>query len=126
MKIIMKFVFVLLFVIGIGHGINAKYTNFNIVSGGNSFTRDYRVNTKTNTVKKSYVIWKKSNKKNHKQWFRVVDGNGKIKLSMRLSNVSTKAVSGKSTTENKKKYYIESKRENLFDPATTVSGTWQP
>lgn len=102
---------------------NAQVVDFNI-SANYSWGLDMvHSSLKQNENRYTAIGWNFSNKSSHKMWFRVVDSAERQIGSAGLFNYKTTDAiqSNLSIGQN---YWLSARRENVIDPVTTVSGTW--
>jgi len=111
-------------------GISKAYA-FSIYSGpfSGSATSSwaYVTNPGTNIVKDNdysgvSVNWQTSNQSSHRMWFRQVNSNQENKGSALLDYKTVKTFA--STAEQNHYYWLQARRENIWDPATYVTGVW--
>lgn len=95
--------------------------------GSTSSSWGYVVNPSVNIVKDNAISmfavdWKYSNQSNHKQWFRLVNSNGDDRGSGLVNYLSTDTID--TSAQMNFYYWLQSKRESIFNPTTYVEGTW--
>lgn len=105
--------------------IFAYFGNFTINSGYTYGDRS-TANTKMDTVQTAYVNWNDSNaKKEHYEWFRVINSDGMIRSDETLfTEFQSRFINERNCVKNYY-YYLQARRENFWDPLTTVTGTWE-
>lgn len=94
-------------------------TNFyyDVVSSSNLKQDDYL---------RAYVKWDySSSTTSHKEWFQVVDWKNNDR-GKGILNYKTEGYIYENDTASGYEYYLRASRENLIDPNTYVSGTWEP
>ena len=86
------------------------------------YDKDMRSSTKNTENKYTAVGWNTSTRLSHKMWFRVIDGSDNVKGSMLFDYVTANAFLTK--LELNHSYWLQARRENWWDPITTVTGIW--
>lgn len=126
-RICVSVLFILLFVSSIVLATDAEPTNLfpSGFSGRVDSSWGYVTNNYLKDSGEGYatVLWKKSSQSSaHNMWFRVVNSNG-AERGKSLLNYLTSKDFNTSTTYNYN-YWLQARRENSVDPATTISGSW--
>ena len=105
--------------------LNIFPSSFSGTVGGSSYgyVTSTMVNDSGGTSHYAWVNWKTSSQSSaHDLYFRVVNSNGAYRGGRKFSYLETGTFS--TTTTYNYGYYLQAKRENSIDPATTVTGSW--
>lgn len=100
--------------------VSAKEDSFSITSNVYYYDSS-NVMKKTDKLNTATVRWYTTSDNNHNEWFRVINSNGeekgwtfiKGKGNYKIFNV---------TCQQNYNYWLQARRENIWDPWTTVKG----
>ncbi len=104
--------------------IFAYFGNFTI-NANNTYGDRSTANTKMDTVQTAYVNWNGSSASKHYEWFRIVNSDGMVRSDETIfTHLQSRFINERNCVKNYY-YYLQARRENFWDPLTTVTGTWE-
>ncbi|HET6784941.1 MAG TPA: hypothetical protein VFH18_02830 [Erysipelotrichaceae bacterium] len=118
-------IFALMFISILTTNVFADYKSFG-GSAGFLYATVSSPNAKNNTDPNAGIKWNYSSYSNHKMWFRIINSDGSARGSVLLTTTSSTTQYFATTATNGYDYTLQAHRENIIDPSTYVSGTWQP
>ncbi len=117
---------VLFILIGTVYKVSATYTNF-AGSADWIYRRVSEVNKKSNTSYNAHIDWVTSDKGNHREYFQIAGGSRNPIYAIKV--IEGKALGDQTVETDAHKNdncYLYASRENVIDPNTYITGTWQP
>lgn len=105
--------------------VDAATTGFSITAN-NSYGSKSSANVKSDSNKLAYVNWTSSNQSSHNEWFKMVNSSNDDRSGeYKFSYCSSGTFAEYSSATYGYYYYLKARRENFWDPSTTVSGKWE-
>ncbi len=115
----------LVLVVSAGINVRADYLGF-AGTAPSSWTNVSQLNGKNNNEYLAGVNWKTSQYSGHRMWFRIVNAEGQDRGKVLIERPGNGVKYLRTTASNGYVYRLQAKRENLWDPKTYITGTWQP
>lgn len=103
-----------------------RTTNNFSIKAGFDYGAKSTASLKTDDEYQAYIKWESSTESSHKEWFRVVNSGSEARSDEFLFNyLDENFIDEYTSCKRGYSYYLQARREHLFNPSTTVKGTWE-